>query len=212
VHVATLNNWSFPEAKERRERRMAELSTEVTDPAEKAGAEVVSWSEKGVGDGEITVEASQEELGRYEYQVRLLFTPGVHHQELVTKEDRKAMMARVDAIEAFAKSLDHPMADGLILQIAKIRAIVTGNEYMNDGKSKKLDECLENAELAGWEELASEPWRALVVAKAAKATYQQAVLALQGEPNMREAIKLAPKQHQRFSTVPDGWEPPQKPK
>mmetsp|Transcript_10143 Transcript_10143/g.19866 ORF Transcript_10143/g.19866 Transcript_10143/m.19866 type:complete len:188 (-) Transcript_10143:247-810(-) len=171
-------------------------------------------SDEEEDEKELTVERAMDRLGKYEYKVRLMFTTR-HHQQLVNKEERKEMLADIDRIQEFAsemRNVDPDGAEEVISLAEKVLTILKGNEYLQDGKKKNLEECLSHAETAGWDSLVDEPWRAQLVAKAARCGYPKAATALASTNDLRQAIEDAPMmQDVRFSTVPEGWLPPKRP-
>ncbi|GBG32128.1 Hypothetical Protein FCC1311_083532 [Hondaea fermentalgiana] len=164
---------------------------------------------------EMTAESVLEALGQVEYKVRLLFTT-THHQKLVSKEERKQMLKDIESYQSFASEMeevDPENAEAIMILAEKVLAILDGNAFLEDGKKKTLQSCLDHAEAAGWDALADEPWRAQLVAKAAKCSYAKAAAAVADELDLRRAIEIAPSMADgsaRWSTVPAGFEPPKK--
>ena len=155
-----------------------------------------------------------DEIMKLDYKVRLMFSH-THHEKLVEKDEKKKIVKKLElALENSKKysAEDEELGHEIHRQAAKLLCIVSGNEYLEDGKSKTLQQCINYGEMCGWDMLKDEPWRGLVVAKAAKCQYPQAKAAVDKNPNLSEAIQEAPNVQLRLSVAREGLQPPIKPK
>jgi hypothetical protein len=155
-----------------------------------------------------------DSLRSMDYKVRMRYSKTMHTQ-LVTDDELKAMVAEIESAVSDKEGVaakDARAAAELLTTGERLLAVMAANEYLGPkGKDSKLKEVLEHSERAGWDNIKSEPWRALVVARAAKCDYQKAVAALTQTDDLKKAIDIAPSTASG-RTVPAPAAPPPKPK
>jgi hypothetical protein len=155
-----------------------------------------------------------ESLRSLDYKVRMRYSKTMHTQ-LVTDDELKSMVAEIEAAVSDKEGVaakDSQAAAELLTTGERLLAVMAANEYLGPkGKEGKLKEVLAHSERAGWANIKSEPWRALVVARAAKCDYQKAVAALTQTDDLNKAIEIAPATSSG-RTVPAPAAPPPRPK
>jgi hypothetical protein len=136
-----------------------------------------------------------ESLRSLDYKIRLSFSH-TFHTNLISDTEKAAMLEEIESAIADKEgvaSRDAAAAAELLSTGERLLAVMAANEYLAvKGKDSKLNDILIHGERAGWVNMKEEPWRAVVVAKAAKCDYQSAVAALTKTDDLAEAIKAAP--------------------